>query len=335
MTGLSLREQIERATHHLTTGRCVAMPTETVYGLAARVDSVSGISRIFELKERPSFDPLIVHIDDFSQVPLVARTWPDAAESLARRFWPGPLTLVVPKKASLNPIITSGLDTVGIRMPNHPIARELIRAAGIPLAAPSANRFGRTSPTTADHVRIEFPTAVANGEIQILDGGPSLVGVESTVCLVSDRSVTILRPGGVTKEELQSHFNETSALRHIVVSEAKNNQASPGHTEHHYETSKPLIVSWNLPFAACEETYKVMGREIRKERIFELKLPLEPALAARVLYTTLRLGDEHAASDALFLHRDLRSIESSQGLWRAIDDRIMRAARLQLGVRPN
>jgi L-threonylcarbamoyladenylate synthase len=334
MSGSNLREQIERATRHLTTGHCVAMPTETVYGLAARVDSDAGIRRIFELKERPSFDPLIVHIDDFTQVPELARTWPAVAESLARKFWPGPLTLVVPKQRSLNPMITSGLDTVGIRMPNHTMARALIRAAGRPLAAPSANRFGRTSPTTADHVRTEFREAVASGEIQILDGGPSNIGVESTVCMVDEKSVTILRPGGITKEEIQTHLRASAELAQIDVKDAPNHQASPGHTEHHYETSKPLIVSWSLPLAECGSEFVVQGREIKKSFIHELVLPAEPSLAARVLYSAMREGDQHSASQALFIHRDLRK-KNPTGLWCAIDDRIMRAARLQLGERPN
>lgn len=335
MPGLSLLEQIDHATQHLTAGGCVAIPTETVYGLAARIDSLEGVQAIFKLKERPSFDPLIVHVEDFDQVAQLTSSWPLVAESLARRFWPGPLTIVVPKHPNVNPMITSGLQTVGIRMPNHPIARELIRRVGCPLAAPSANRFGRTSPTTAAHVRTEFPEAVASGEIQILDGGPSVVGVESTVCLVDDQSVTILRPGGITKEELQKHLRESPELHHIIVRETSNNQASPGHTEHHYETAKPLIVSWSTNLQDSGAIFEIAGRNITREKVLELRLPSDPALAARLLYATLRTGDEQPTSEALFLQRDLRILEMSEGLWRAIDDRIMRAARLQIGVRPS
>ncbi len=334
MPSSELTKQIAIAARRLTEGNCVAMPTETVYGLAASVHSPRGIEAIFRLKERPSFDPLIVHIDRFEQIHDLAREWPKSAESLARRFWPGPLTLVVPKLANLNPMITSGLDTVGIRMPNHIIALELIRSVNAPLAAPSANRFGRTSPTTTQHVTSEFPDAIARGEILVLEGGPCSIGVESTVCLILDNdSVSILRPGGVTKEEIESHFNGESELRHITIREPKNHQASPGHTEHHYETKKRLAVSWDEPLDRFGPSLLIDGLEVPVSNFFEIVLPDEPALAARALYAALRKGDENTASTALFIRRDTRLRINQTGLWRAIDDRISRAARLQLGFR--
>lgn len=324
------RSDIHSAAERLKAGKCVAMPTETVYGLAARFDSHEGIASIFRLKERPSFDPLIVHIESSEQVRLLAEVWSKAADSLAKAFWPGPLTLVVPKRSVVSSMITSGLETVGIRMPKHPLALELIRAAGAPLAAPSANRFGRTSPTTADHVRIEFPVEVAAGEIMVLDGGESLVGVESTVCLVEETEIKILRPGGITIEELRRHFekNQDPDLRDIQVGEVENHKASPGHTKHHYETKKPLIVSWGPPLDKTRPTYTIEGREIATSRIHELKLSDEPALAARMLYGALREADTKENTDALFIHRDLA--RHNGGLWVAIDDRLKRASRLQL-----
>jgi L-threonylcarbamoyladenylate synthase len=306
------------------------MPTETVYGLAARFDVLDGINSIFRLKQRPSFDPLIIHIANLDQVHLLSNQWSETAESLAKSFWPGPLTLVVPKHPNVSSLITAGLETVGIRMPNHPIALELIREAMAPLAAPSANRFGRTSPTTAEHVRTEFPLAIASGEILVLDGGESLIGVESTVCLVEANHVQVLRPGGITIEELQRHFttHESSALRSVIVSMTESHHASPGHTEHHYETKKPLILSWGPELGHNAAAYDVEKKTIRVDRIKEVKLSDDPGLAARMLYASLREADQLTDSDAIFIRRDL-SVQSA-GLWVAIDDRLKRASRLQL-----
>ncbi len=323
---------IPDAARHLKEGKCVAMPTETVYGLAARVDSAEGIAAIFRLKARPHFDPLIVHVSDMNQVSDLVNEWPPVAQSLATAFWPGPLTLVVKKKTTVNLMICSGLETVGLRMPNHPIALALIKAAGVPLAAPSANRFGRTSSTTAAHVRNEFSEALNSGEILLLDGGACDVGVESTVCLVKHDQIIILRPGGVTREALLEHFRQSSGLTNITVTESAGSAASPGHTEHHYETIKPLIVSWSQPFGANSE-YTVEGKTVHASRVRELSLDPDPRLAARMLYSQLREGDEHLGSEALFILRDMSGL-GGRGLWEAIDDRLSRAARLQIGKIP-
>lgn len=325
--------RFKETARHLKAGKCVAMPTETVYGLAARFDSPEGVASIFRLKQRPSFDPLIVHIHDIQQVHRLAKSWSIVADSLAKKFWPGPLTLVVPKREEVSSLITSGLETVGIRMPSHPLALGLIREAGAPLAAPSANRFGRTSPTTAEHVQHEFPTEVASGEILVLDGGESAVGVESTVCLVTDDGIKVLRPGGITLEELRRHFAEAKSveLQSVAVTEAESHHASPGHTEHHYETKKPLIVSWGPKLDRDQPIYLIENRPIKVDRIYELKLSDEPALAARMLYGALRKADLRDDSDAIFIRRDLN--HQHGGLWLAIDDRIKRASRLELGKR--
>lgn len=321
---------ILKALQHLSRGFCVAIPTETVYGLAAKFDSPEGVASIFRLKERPSFDPLIVHVADLEQVKLLAAKWPLTARKLAEKFWPGPLTLVVPKRPEVNSMISAGLETVGIRMPRHSVALDLIRRSG-PLAAPSANRFGRTSPTRATHVLTEFPAAIADGEILVLDGGDAEIGVESTVCFVAENAVTVLRPGGVTLEEIQEAFKNDPALSSIPVTRATATQASPGHTEHHYETTKPLIVSWAEPLT--DAVYEVNGRKIAREKIESVPLPSEPALAARALYGLLRDGDRSSTSEALFIQRDLRKEKNRGGLWSAIDDRLTRASRLQLGSR--
>lgn len=332
------RARILAATSHLQSGRCVAMPTETVYGLAARIDSETALQAVFRHKMRPSFDPLIVHVSNLDQVPSLVADWPPAAASLAKHFWPGALTLVVKKSATVSSIISSGLDTVGIRMPDHTMARQLIEAVGVPLAAPSANRFGRTSPTTADHVRGEFPEAIASGEIFILDGGPCQLGVESTVCRVAGNEVSILRPGGVTEEDLRAHFaaSPEAQLKQVRVTRDIGHHASPGHTEHHYETRKPLIVAWvtdpsNSPWMSVGDFIEVENRKIAKNKILEVVLSANPALAARELYAKLRTADHDSNCEALLIQRNIAVQNSESGLWLAIDDRLTRAARRQLG----
>ncbi len=323
---------IEDFRNHLQRGGCVAIPTETVYGLAAQYNSAEGIASIFRLKERPSFDPLIVHVASLEQVRLLTADWNKTAALMAENFWPGPLTLVLKKLPSVNPMITSGLETVGIRMPRHSLALELLASVG-PLAAPSANRFGRTSPTSIEHVREEFAGAVATGEILLLDGGPCEVGVESTVCLVNENEVILLRPGGITIEQLNALFLSSPGHENTIVRAAVNHHASPGHLEHHYETKKPLILSWSEP-REMEKSYDVEGKSIHASRIMQIELPRDPTLAARVLYSALREADRDPTSDALFIHRDVMQRGLSGGLWLAIDDRLSRAARLQIGFRP-
>lgn len=320
-------KQIALAADWLKHGRTVAMPTETVYGLAASIESAKGIEAIFRIKRRPNFDPLIVHIHDRKQVSGLARDWPRTADLLANRFWPGPLTIVVPKQPHVNPMITSGLDTVGIRMPRHPVALELLKFTGVPLAAPSANLFGKTSPTSADHVRSEFPEAIANQEILVLEGGESEVGVESTVVSCDDQCITILRPGGVTYSELEKAVRE-SGLSDIKVESASDNhkQQSPGHTEHHYMPAQPLTVFWGTAKDINEFKEGLTGYS-------EITLPENGVLAARKLYSTLREADKTVSERGLILYRET-SNRDAMDLWLAIDDRLKRAARHHLGKTP-
>ena len=189
-------DDLARAVAVLRRGGLVGMPTETVYGLAADATDPAAVVRIFEAKGRPSFDPLIVHVADRAGAAAVAVV-DEVAALLMERFWPGPLTLVLPRRAVIPDVVTSGLDTVGVRCPDHPLALTLIRGCGRPLAAPSANRFGRLSPTSAEAVREQLGSAV---EV-VLDGGPCRVGVESTVLLIGPEPV-VLRPGGVPIEAL-------------------------------------------------------------------------------------------------------------------------------------
>jgi L-threonylcarbamoyladenylate synthase len=193
-------ENLRRAVQELSAGNLVSFPTETVYGLGANALNPSALARIFEAKRRPFFDPLIVHIADRSALDALCSRPDPRADRLMDRFWPGPLTLVLPKTDAVPDLATSGLPTVAVRMPSHPVALALLRMAGFPVAAPSANPFGRLSPTAAAHVRDQF----AEGIALILDGGPCEVGVESTILSLEGVTPMLLRAGGVAREEIES-----------------------------------------------------------------------------------------------------------------------------------
>jgi L-threonylcarbamoyladenylate synthase len=184
-------EEIEKAAEIIRGGGLAVFPTETVYGLGANALDASAVRKIYELKGRPAKSPLIVHVADLEQARTLAADWPAAADRLASEFWPGPLTLVVPKKAIIPNEVTAGLSSVGLRVPRHPVALALLRVAGVPIAAPSANRFTQLSPTTAQHVRDAFGTETP----YLLDGGPCEVGIESTVIAVTKDGLEVLRPG--------------------------------------------------------------------------------------------------------------------------------------------
>lgn len=193
-------ELIDRAAQALLAGQVVAFPTETVYGLGANALDAAAVRRIFAAKERPEADPLIVHLATAQDLPQVAQSIPPLAQQLAQVFWPGPLTLILPKQPQVPEIVTAGLPTVAVRVPAHPVALALLRRSGVPIAAPSANRFGSVSPTTAQHVLSDL-----GGRIDlILDGGPTVIGVESTVLDISQVPPLILRPGGVSREALEA-----------------------------------------------------------------------------------------------------------------------------------
>src|ERR1700683_3844336 len=181
---------ISEAAAKIRAGELVAFPTETVYGLGANALDAAAVQKIYELKGRPASSPLIVHVASIQMAREIVADWPPLAEELTRRWWPGPLTLVLPKKPVIPDIVTAGLPTVGVRMPNHPMALELIKEAGVPIAAPSANKFMELSPTTAEHVRNTFGDSV-----EVLDGGPARVGIESTVVAIENGELKILRPG--------------------------------------------------------------------------------------------------------------------------------------------
>ncbi|MEX0887295.1 MAG: L-threonylcarbamoyladenylate synthase, partial [Phycisphaeraceae bacterium] len=205
-------DRVGEAAAALRAGRVVAFATETVYGLGANALDAGAVARVFELKGRPRFDPLIVHVADADAVRGLVTDFPEAARVLAAAFWPGPLTLVLPKQPTVPDLVTAGLGTVAVRVPAHPAAQALIREAGLPIAAPSANRFGGVSPTRAEHVRDEF-AACGPAEIAcIVDGGPCETGVESTVVSLAGDEPVVLRPGGVTQERIEAALGRPVAV---------------------------------------------------------------------------------------------------------------------------
>jgi L-threonylcarbamoyladenylate synthase len=257
---------VAHAARLIRAGKLVAFPTETVYGLGANALGAAAVERIFAAKGRPKTSPLIVHVDSIAMARGLAAEWPDAAEALAARYWPGPLTLVLPKRADVPDIVTAGLATVGLRMPAHPLALELIRAAGVPIAAPSANRFTELSPTSASHI----PEALAD---YILDGGPAQVGIESTVVSLAGPP-TLLRPGIIPLPELEALIGP---LR-VAGAPAEGAHASPGMHERHYRPRTPLVLLRRgeaLP----------AGHGVKPE------MPPDPREYAAVLYRTLHQLD--------------------------------------------
>jgi L-threonylcarbamoyladenylate synthase len=324
---MPLDHELERAYQLLLQGGVVALPTETVYGLAAMITSEAGIKKIFAIKERPFFDPLIVHISDLEQKAQVISEWPELAGFLAKKFWPGPFTMVLPKHPSLNPLITSGLETVGLRMPSHPVARTFIHMCKVPLAAPSANKFGKTSPTKAEHVAKGFEKE----ELLVIDGGQSEVGLESTVVEFSTEKgadiVHILRPGAITEDLLSAALTERGQPFEI---RRRSSLASPGNIEHHYMPNIPLVIVAEDGASLKQKVRDEICKDFELERNVsgaELRLDQSPRIAARSLYVRMR---ECSDSGAAFIYV-IRSPAQEGGVWDAIWDRLTRAASRQYG----
>lgn len=327
-------DQISKAVQLLNQGEVVGMPTETVYGLAAKIDSDVGLQKIFAVKARPFFDPLIVHVNSILQAQELAAEWPVAADLLAKKFWPGPLTLILKKSSKVSPLITSGLETVGLRWPSHPIAQDLIEKVGVALAAPSANKFGRTSPTTKQHVEDEF-----KNEVFVLEGGESEVGIESTIISIKDESeFSLLRPGMISLNKIQDYLNEHRIQN--IWTQSASKQLVPGTMKHHYMPPKPLVLTNRMwpPHLLMDEIQKKISelpteiegvkiiRPTKIVQMHELHLPETPALAARGLYQSLREASGSSADVLILIWPE----HKRGGEWSAIWDRLSKAASLDL-----
>jgi len=225
------QDSIQIAAKLIKEGKLVAFPTETVYGLGANALDPLAVAKIFEVKERPSFDPLIIHIADINDLKKLTTTTDDRVYKLAEKFWPGALTMVLPKSTLVPDIVTSGLDTVGIRMPANEIALQLIKKSGCPIAAPSANKFGRISPTTAQHVKKQLPDIDF-----VIDGGRTDVGVESTIIKLFENGFRILRNGIITREEIETIVPFDDTLNDDTI-------VAPGMVKSHYSPDKKMIIA--------------------------------------------------------------------------------------------
>jgi L-threonylcarbamoyladenylate synthase len=316
---------IAEAAALLERGGLVAFPTETVYGLGADALDPRAVARIFEAKARPTFDPLIVHLAEAAWLSRVVEGADPRAARLAARFWPGPLTLVLPRTARVPDLVTAGLPTVGVRVPDHDAARALISAAGTPVAAPSANPFGYVSPTTAEHVAEQLGDRVD----AILDGGPCRIGVESTIVSLASGAPVVLRPGGVTADEIADLLGEPVAVRRRTHSAPgdEHPRDAPGQLERHYATRTPLrVLEAGEPVVPPKTAARVGLLTFAREapRGFAAVERLAPdgrlATAAANLFAALR------RLDALGL--DLLQAEpcSEEGLGSAIMDRLRRCA---------
>ncbi len=276
-----MASDIQRAAALICEGGLVAFPTETVYGLGANALDAKAVDRIYAAKGRPGSSPLIVHVDSVSMARELALDWPAEAEELARAFWPGPLTLVVRKQAVIPDNVTAGLETVGLRQPAHPVALALVRAAGVPIAAPSANRFTELSPTRAEHVRSSLGKAVD----MILDGGPTEVGIESTVLSVAEQPPELLRPGMISREQIEALIGPVRLGR--LAGEA---HPSPGMHARHYCPRTPLLV---VPGGEVPSEGRGAYVYWRKPAAAHRTVKLEPEAAAYAarLYDTLHALD--------------------------------------------
>lgn len=316
--------QIDEAIFRLKNGEVVGIPTETVYGLAARITDPNAIKRIFLCKERPFFDPLIVHVFDLKQAQDLVAEFSPAAIMLAKAFWPGPLTLVVKKRPEISEMITSGLVTVGVRCPNHPVTLELLNKIQEPLAAPSANKFGKTSPTTAEHVRREF-----GKDVFVVDGGDCRVGIESTIVKVeeSDKQIdlTILRAGMITPSQIKGAIS--GAGKKVELFTPSKNIEAPGQVEHHYMPKIPLyyLKEEDIQQNINKLVKDLSGQDLKK--LVSLDLSQLPELAARELYIKLRSQSESGAEALYFVEKANHAGEQ----WSGILDRLYRAASYRSG----
>ena len=315
-----MQAELDAAVQSLRDGELVAFPTETVYGLGAHAGHPAALRRVFDLKGRPLSHPLIVHIDNARFLGRWAREIPPAAERLAASFWPGPLTLVLPRAYNVHPLVTGGQDTIAVRIPSHPMAQQLLTAFGGGIAAPSANRYGRLSPTRAEHVREEFGDAVR----VLLDGGDSKIGLESTIVACLNGGVRLLRPGAISVSQLRSVVGE------VLTGTSPDAPRVPGSHAAHYAPSTPLTI-------ASGEEIEQLAAELSAEGDRVAVLARRPPLRAHQFVTWINAGarPENYAHD---LYAHLRALDRSacsrilvqavpdEERWDAVRDRLARAA---------
>jgi L-threonylcarbamoyladenylate synthase len=314
------QKQIEAAVEALRAGELVAFPTETVYGLGANANNPEAVRKIFALKGRPSSHPVIVHVDDAKYLQRWVQEMPPAAQALADAFWPGPLTLVLKRGPAVHDVITGGQDTIAVRIPNHPIARQLLTAFGGGIAAPSANRYGHVSPTRTEHVREEFGDDVP----VVLEGGDSKIGLESTIVSCLGAETRLLRPGFITASQLRA------VVPGLIVGADPSGPRVPGSAVRHYSPSTPLnivpgreLAKVIQEFASTEAKVAVLGMKppsIASPFMTWINAGNRPDLYARNLYSNLRTLDKSGAR--MILVEDVPEGER----WDAVRDRLKRAA---------
>ncbi len=325
-------DDIARAAECLRRGGLVAFPTETVYGLGVHALDRDAVRKLFDAKGRPADDPLIVHVAEFAQIASLVTALPEHAAALAVRFWPGPLTLILPRASSVPLEVTAGLQTVAIRIPAHPVARALLAAAAVPVAAPSANLFSRPSPTRASHVVEDL-----DGRIDmVIDGGATDVGVESTVLDLTVNPPQLLRPGAITLEALQDVL---PAVR--VASHASTPMRSPGLLARHYSPRVPMTLYQGTTDAARAALVAAASEAIAGgRRVGVVATSGDARLLDQIPVVIADLGpDDDAKGAAVRLYSALRELDAAQvdiilareaphndGLWHALRDRLRRAA---------
>lgn len=306
---------LQRAVEALRSGLCVGLPTETVYGLAGDGLNPSAVARIFEIKKRPAFDPLILHVADPNGLSRVAASVPEQARLLIGHFWPGPLTVVLPRTPEVPDLVTSGLDTVAVRCPAHPVARRLLELFDGPLAAPSANLFGRLSPTTAGAVETELGAALA----LILDGGPCAMGIESTIIDCSEGKAVLLRHGAISLEDIEG------VVGSVPISTDGEKIKAPGLLSHHYAPRTPLWL-WEGSLgdgADWDDRTGILAwnrAPVHPGPVRVLTPDSDPRQAAANLFRQLR------ELDAAGVSRIVAESVPTAGLGRAIADRLHKAS---------
>ncbi|MGM9511114.1 L-threonylcarbamoyladenylate synthase [Larkinella sp. GY13] len=309
---------VQQAKDFLEAGKVIGLPTETVYGLAGNALNPDAVLEIFKVKNRPSFDPLIVHTDSIDKVESFVTRIPEPARRLAERFWPGPLTILLPKKPIIPDLVTSGLENVAIRIPNHPMALKLLSLLDFPLAAPSANPFGYISPTTARHVADQLGDQIP----YVLDGGSSNVGIESTIIGFVEGGPIVYRLGGMTLEKLEAIVGKVSVRSHST-----SNPKAPGMLSSHYAPRKPLFLKTPEQALATYQPERIgvlafdaMTRLIPLENQQILSITGDVSEAAKNLFAALRALDQSNV-DVI-----IAELLPETGLGRAVNDRLRRAA---------